>query len=71
MTDTPPTTELDVEALIIARRAALRAGIPPHEIDPVLLKTVRKATGMPPIRARKWFLLQVMDAESVEYAIKL
>ncbi len=61
-----PETAVDEEQLatllLKTYKAARLAGIPAHEIEPVLLRRVRSALGMRPQQARTWFYPRLIRA---------
>jgi len=55
----------------VAYRAACRAGIPPHDVAAVIHRAIRKATGLPPIKARQWFGHHLLTRQSEEFKVVL
>lgn len=66
-----PKIDLDPEPYIVAYRAACRAGIPPHDVAAVIHRTIRKVTGLPPIKARQWFGHHLLARQSEEFKVVL
>jgi hypothetical protein len=67
----PEAVDLDPLPFILAYRAAIAAGISDAEIAAVIHRAVRRATGLPPIRARQWFGHQLLAAERQEFTVIL
>lgn len=67
----PENISLDPLPFILVYRAALAAGIPDAEIAPVIHRAVRKATGLPAIRARQWFGHQLLTAGQQQFTVTL
>jgi hypothetical protein len=71
MSNQTDSQDLDPLPLILLRRAAIAAGIGVHEIDPIILRAIRKATGLPPIKARAWFYGHWIANENTQFEIVL
>jgi hypothetical protein len=71
MSASSPEIDLDPLPYIAAYRAACQAGIPPHDVAAIIHRAIRRATGLPPIKARQWFGYHLLAHEGTQITITL